>query len=221
MHEYHKIQTVFLRDPNNNYKTLLEGQYSLPEFKYLRNNRWTFTEKVDGTNIRVLYNGYPLIKEVEFRGKTDKAEIPKFLFEKLKEMFPIEKMEAVFNFDRDYDEDIPFVCLYGEGYGAKIQKGGGNYRQDQSFVLIDVKIGGRWWLRRNDVQELANKLEIECTPVIGNGTLDNMAKLAKHGFNSYWGDFTAEGIVARPEVELFARDGSRIITKLKYKDFSR
>ena len=28
--------------------------------------------------------------------------------------------------------------MYGEGYGAKIQKGGGNYRQDQDFVLFDV-----------------------------------------------------------------------------------
>lgn len=26
------------------------------------------------------------------------------------------------------------ACLYGEGYGAKIQKGGGNYRADQDFV---------------------------------------------------------------------------------------
>jgi len=28
------------------------------------------------------------------------------------------------------------VCLYGEGYGAKIQKGRRNYRQDQDFVSI-------------------------------------------------------------------------------------
>ena len=48
MKEYHKIQTVFMRDLENRYKTLLEGQFSLPEFEYLANNEWAFTEKVDG-----------------------------------------------------------------------------------------------------------------------------------------------------------------------------
>ena len=33
------------------------------------------------------------------------------------------------------------AVLYGEGYGAKIQKGGGNYRADQDFVLFDVRVG--------------------------------------------------------------------------------
>ena len=47
MNQYHKIQTVFKRDPQANYKTLLFGQYSLPEFEYLAMNEWSFTEKVD------------------------------------------------------------------------------------------------------------------------------------------------------------------------------
>lgn len=46
-------------------------------------------------------------------------------------------------------------------------------------------------------------------------------KIAKKGFNSEWGNFFAEGIVAKPEVELFARNGQRIITKIKYKDWIR
>ena len=50
MKEYHKIQTVFKRDPETNHRTLLEGQYSMPEFEYLANNQWVFTEKIDGTN---------------------------------------------------------------------------------------------------------------------------------------------------------------------------
>jgi hypothetical protein len=35
---------------------------------------------------------------------------------------------------------------------------------------------------------------------------------------SRWGEFEAEGLVARPEVELFDRAGHRIITKIKAKD---
>lgn len=43
---------------------------------------------------------------------------------------------------------------------------------------------------------------------------------AEKGFKSQWGDFIAEGIVARPMTELKNRNGSRIITKIKHKDFA-
>lgn len=45
--------------------------------------------------------------------------------------------------------------------------------------------------------------------------------MARLGFKSTWGDFQAEGIVARPSVELKNRAGERIITKIKCKDFPR
>jgi hypothetical protein len=48
MKEYHKIQSVYLRDPANKNKTFLMGQFSTPEFEYLQNNTWIYTEKVDG-----------------------------------------------------------------------------------------------------------------------------------------------------------------------------
>lgn len=111
------------------------------------------------------------------------------------------------------------VCLYGEGYGAKIQKGGGNYCPDQDFVLFDIKIG-EWWLLRLDVEDIAQKLSLDVVPVIGSGTLYEMVEIVKEGFNSQWGDFLAEGIVARPSVELKTRRGDRLITKVKCKDFS-
>ena len=48
MKEYHKIQTVYLRDPETKFRILLEGQYATPELEYLAQNKWTWTEKVDG-----------------------------------------------------------------------------------------------------------------------------------------------------------------------------
>ena len=207
MKEYHKIQTVFKRDMASKHKTLLEGQWTLPEFEYLAINDWVFTEKVDGTNIRVmLQNG-----TVTFGGKTDSAQIPAQLVTRLNERFlPLtEKLHEIFNCD---------ICLYGEGYGAKIQKGGGNYRQDQDFVLFDIRIG-EWWLQRNDVEDVAEKLGIEVVPIIGEGSLYSAIEWAKRGIVSTWGDFEAEGIVARPKTELFTRNHQRIITKIKCKDF--
>jgi len=211
MVEYHKIQTVFLRDPDNNFKTLLIGHYALPEFEYLRDNVWVFTEKVDGTNIRVQYGG-----GIYFRGKTDKAQIPEHLMKELEKMFTEEKLREVFSGVPEGEE--PAICLYGEGCGAKIQKGGGNYGLTPNFVLFDVKIG-RWWLQRHDVIGIALSLGIKSVPIIGEGTLSEMVEATESGFNSNWGNFIAEGIVARPKVELFARNGKRIITKIKYKDF--
>lgn len=206
MKEYGKIQTVFMRNPETNHKTLLEGQWSLPEFGYLANNEWVFTEKVDGTNIRVMFDG----QSVTFGGKTDNAQIPAPLVARLQERF-IPQLDL-------FKSKFGSVCLYGEGYGAKIQSGGGNYRQDQDFVLFDVKIDD-WWLLRENVEEIADSFGLDVVPIIGKGTLAEMIEKARAGFPSNWGNFTSEGIVARPAVELKTRRGDRLITKIKHKDF--
>jgi hypothetical protein len=43
--------------------------------------------------------------------------------------------------------------------------------------------------------------------------------MSRKGFNSQWGNFLAEGIVARPKTELKTRRDDRIITKVKQRDF--
>ena len=212
MTEYHKIDTVFKRDPNTKFKTLILGDYSQDAFGYLANNEWVFTEKVDGTNIRVTI--WPRIAggDIKFGGKTDAAQIPAFLLRKLEERFLPQKAAL--------SEAFPDGgCLYGEGYGAKIQKSGGHYRQDQDFVLFDVKVGD-WWLQRTNVEEVAGKFSLDVVPIVGRGTLPDMIDRVSMGFDSTWGSFTAEGIVARPAVELKTRNGSRIITKIKHSDFA-
>jgi ATP-dependent RNA circularization protein (DNA/RNA ligase family) len=207
--KYHKIKTVFKRDPETKFKTLLFGDYSMPEFEYLKNNEWVFTEKVDGTNIRVMFDG----ESITFGGKTDRAQIPASLVTRLNERFlpQLELFKSIF-------DDSSEVCLYGEGYGAKIQKGGENYRQDQDFVLFDVRIG-EWWLQRHDVQDIASKFSLDVVPIIGYGSLSEMVENTMGGFSSQWGNFQAEGIVARPTIELKTRGGQRVITKIKHRDF--
>lgn len=133
MTTYHKIQTVFKRNPETNHRTLLENDYSVPEFEFLAQNEWLFTEKVDGTNIRVIFDG----QDIRFGGRTDNAQIPAPLMERLQDRF-LDKIDL---FKRDFGNG---VVLYGEGYGAKIQKVGGNYRPDQDFVLFDVKMHDAW-----------------------------------------------------------------------------
>ena len=207
MREYHKIDTIFKRDPSN-LKRVVPGDFARPEFSYLANNTWVFTEKVDGTNIRVTVDGVGL----SFGGKTDNSSIPAVLVDRLRERFDPQTKALQDAFPNG-------ASLYGEGYGGKIQNGG-HYRPDQDFVLFDVLVGGEWWLRRDAVQDVAHKFGLDVVPVIGRGTLVEAVDLVRAGFDSRWGSFTAEGIVARPETELCDRAGRRIITKIKHRDFA-
>ena len=205
MSEYHKIQTVYLRDPATKHRTLLDGQWATPEFEYLRSADWVFTEKVDGTNIRVIVAD----GTVKFGGKTDKAQISVKLLDRLNEIFPPAALVEAFP---------DGAVLYGEGYGAGIQAAGAEYGPRQDFVLFDVRVGP-WWLQRDSVVDIARRLDVPVVPVIGTGTLIDAIIKVRDGFASHWGNFPAEGIVARPRVELCTRARERIITKIKTKDF--
>ena len=211
MQEYHEIQTIFLRDPDTKYRTLLEGQFALPEFEYLQNNPWVWTEKVNGTNIRVHWNG----SEVRFGGRTERAQIPVHLLSVLQDLFPPDIFPECFPEEGHY-------TLYGEGYGAKIQKGGGRYKAGGcSFVLFDV-LAGVWWLKRDAVEDVASKLGLGAVPVVGVGTLHEAVEKVHEGFCSLIAEeetLPAEGLVLRPEVELKNRAGHRIVAKIKTKDF--
>jgi len=214
MKPYHKIESAFVRDDKTH--KLIDGAWRLPEFEYLKDLEWTWEEKVDGTNVRVMWDG----SIVRFGGRTDNAQIYVPLLDNLTAMFPAQKMFEVFPGDVvDGNPVAPEVCLYGEGYGARIQKGGGNYRPDVSFVLFDVKVGP-WWLKREDVLDVSKRLGIDMVPVLDTGTLVDAVVCVRSGrVKSLWGDFFAEGLVCRPAVDLAARNGDRIITKVKARDF--
>jgi len=206
MEKYPKIQTVYLRDPETKYKILLTGQWALPEFEYLANNEWSWSEKIDGTNIRVDWDG-----NVRFGGRTENSQTPTFLIEKLLGLFPTDRFVTIY--------PDTSMTLYGEGYGARIQKGGGNYIPDDvNFILFDVMVGGVW-LKREDVEDIAGHLDIDVVPIVGTGTLPDAVKMVQEGFQSRVGTQIAEGLVMRPAVELCNRMGHRIITKIKHKDF--
>jgi ATP-dependent RNA circularization protein (DNA/RNA ligase family) len=205
MKQYSKIQTIFKRDMTNKGRIII-GDYSLPEFEYLRDNEWVFTEKVDGTNIRIMWDG----ESLSVGGKTDNAQIPVPLFDRLHDVFNPSKFK---------EADLGPMTLYGEGYGKKIQKGGGNYKADGvDFVMFDVKIE-EWWLQRKDIEDIGGKLNIDCVPIIGRGTLQDAGIMAMDGFDSVWGNFKAEGIVLKPAIEMKTRRGDRIIAKIKHRDY--
>lgn len=202
--EYSKIKSVYMRDEQGKMQF---GKFSTPEFEYLCENEWQFTEKVDGTNIRLITED----GKIKIGGKTERAQIPTKLYDAI-------SMNLLDPYKERILEKVPNGVLYGEGFGAGIQKGGGNYGQQPGFILFDVKIDG-YWLRRDDVIDIADHCLIPYVPCVGCGTLYQMILKVEDGLNSTWGNFPAEGIVARPVVEMFNRAGHRIITKIKGKDF--
>lgn len=204
MLHYPKIQSVFFRDDAT--QKFIEGRWARPEFEYLKDLNWTCTEKVDGTNVRVQKIG----RQVFFLGKTDDARMLPALVKRLEVLFPAEKMSEVFG---DVD-----VCLYGEGYGAGIGKGGKYLPNSVGFILFDVKID-TWWLEPPNCRDVASKLGIAMVPLVGIMTLPQAVEMVKKGLQSQLADIPAEGIVAEPVVQLFNRKGERIITKVKTRDF--
>ena len=210
MSQYHKIQSVFKRDKNNNYKTFLYGQYSIPEFEILKDIVWEGTEKFDGMNMRAEYT-YGTLKEIY--GKTEKAKIPNDLRSRMLTIFTNETAQEL---------DMPQECVtfFGEGIGAGIQKGG-YYSDNKDFVLFDVNVNGVW-LSRKSVKDIAIKLGCESSNVVFTGNLHEAIETVRHGnlranWNNEWYDM--EGLVLRPHVELRTNRGDRIITKIKRRDF--
>jgi hypothetical protein len=226
--EYPHIDTIYRRHMEGSDKgRLIVGDFTRPEFAYLAGNAWVGTEKVDGTNIRVMWGDSRLVSAAlgqpaapgrcEYGGKTDNAQLPTALLSRLREMFdPIDRSELETRLPKLGTAPI---TLYGEGYGAKIQKGGGNYKADGcDFVLFDVLVG-TWWLQRDAIEEVADVLRLRVVPIVFEGRLFEACDLVRDGFKSEWGDFQAEGLVLKPAVELLARNGDRLITKIKTRDF--
>jgi len=205
--EYHKIETLYERDEKT-FRLKPELILKNPTYGLLKS--WQFTEKIDGTNIRCIWDH--ATGKLTFGGKTDNAQIHADLIRYLYENIPVENVRNVF-------PDVSAV-IYGEGYGAGIQKGG-DYSDKKKFIIFDVLVDGKWWLNWENVCDVAAKLHLEVVPFIGEMTLDAATEMVRAGFQSHLngGKAKAEGLVGRPAETLFDKKGARLIVKLKTKDF--
>lgn len=206
MHKYGKTYNIFKRSEDG--KEVLHGVYGRPEFEYLADLEWIFQEKIDGTNIRVIFdeNGH-----AEVRGRSNAAQVHTDLLANILRGLP--------SADDVLAHGLANCCLYGEGYGPGIQKGGGNYRKDKGFILFDVfNSDSNAWYRPETVNIVGETLGIDVVPVIGVGKLSYGVSLVYLGLSSTFGDFYAEGLIARPAVPLYFQDGTPVKCKIKHRD---
>lgn len=210
MTEYCKIPNIYVRDAYFTRK-IVEGEYTSEVLEQLAGITWVWTEKVDGTNIRVFWDGH----RVTFGGRTDKAQIPAELVNYLQEKFGSVETEEIF--EQLFGEKE--VILFGEGFGGKIQAAGPKYGETR-FVLFDVMVNGKY-LDRENVYTIGTQFQVEIVPAVGIGTLPEAVEFVKMHKQSHFGDIEMEGIVCRPVFELMDGNGKRIIVKIKARDFPK
>ena len=183
--------------------------------------------------------------ELTFKGKTDNANIPKPLMKYLTETFTEDKVfnalgiKKIMNesdwVDKGWivskDEPLPDYTkipkrytLYGEGYGAGIQKCGGRYiKNGVSFIGFDVKVDDMYLLRPNMV-EIFQKMNCPTTHYHGQMTIDEALDIVRKGFIDEIAEdrtFIAEGLVLSSPIGLKNRRGERLVVKIKYCDFEK
>lgn len=227
---YPKIEGLFKRKDGS--KELDINEYRNPCFEYLGCTEWIATEKIDGTNVCVEWDGH----EFHFWGHTEKATLHDELLTYLERIFDDvmeEKVEELFG--------EKCVNFYGEGYGAGIQKGSG-YSDEKKFILFDIyKPETGNWMNFYDMQDIGEKLGLEVVPtvdvlgirdddpdyniefgakLIGDAFLPSIIYvLDDHKTRVGKKEQNIEGIVLRPKYELKDNRGQRIICKIKCSDF--
>lgn len=202
--KYPSIYPVFKRD---HYNRIIRGNYYIPEFELLANTEWKFFEKIDGTNIRVKWDSEK--KKYSLSGRTDNAQLPPALVEETlakfegKEIFPTNN--AIF-----FGEGI------GEGINGKNKYKVGYY----DFVLFDILVENLW-LEYTSVFDIAEQIGLSRAPLVGSGTLqDAIDMVEQRKFTaSFNPSVFPEGIIAKHSPLLLRRNGERVITKIKFKDF--
>ena len=209
---YPKIETVFDRD-------VMTFKVNTNRFKdqiYSIIREWEFTEKIDGTIIRILKGN-----SLELGGRTEIAEVPKAIESYICDIISMKKLEEIFGY-KD-------VVIFGEGYGGKIQAGerdklrGGKYSNTEKFIVFDILVSGRFWLKRADIEGICENLGFDVVPILPLSTLNEACHVTKNGFMSILGDgsIKAEGMIGKTAIPLFDSLHRRVICKIKTEDFEK
>ena len=186
----------------------LEEYYKSPLFWYLSTLPWTYKRKLDGSNIRIKWNG----ERVVWNGKTNNFTCNSNLRDYMSKTFPEEIFEEKFGRDKT-------VLLFGELMGPKVQ-GNELGLDEEQVILFDVKVGDSW-LAPENVESVAEYFWLKTyADFMPEGErIDSLVNLIDRVSKGEFKDW--EGIVASPLVGCASFSGSRVICKIKNKDYFR
>lgn len=216
MTEYQKIETLFKFD--NATKTYLPEFYN-PYVEYLKDNAWICSEKIDGTNVQVEYDGH----RVSFHGRTERTDFPKEVLAVLTETFADSEVE----FEQLFGDK--HVILFMECYGGKIQ--GGLYGGKERLIGFDVMVNG-CYLDKMIIKDIFDKFGVETVVFFGVPKLEMAIDMVKDlafdptdkcaiSPHCEKGTTVREGLVCVPAMRIYDNQGKRIIVKIKARDMKK
>ena len=208
MNMYQKIERLFRFDSVS--KHFIKNAYANKAVSLLLNNDWVFTEKIDGMNFRIYWNGHTLT----YAGRTDDAKFSEY--EKAFIESELVTPEREIMFEQMFGEK---TCLvYGELYGNKIGKVGNLYSDKLDFRVFDVEVMGIMLAWENDV---ASTLGFKTAPIVFIGTVNELLKMMPSLKHSTFSNAPLEGVVGKPIGEFRDRLGKRIIIKITQRDLEK
>lgn len=215
MKEYHKIETLFEFDMKT--KKFKNNVFNNKTVELLKNHLWEFTEKVDGTNFRIHWDGHKLT----YGGRTSASEFNSEQIEFIEQNLVNEDMEILIE-QKFKDKE---VTIFGELYGKKIQKVGNLYNPDNyEFKVFDIYLPikekpiSNKYVNRIVVNSIAKDLGFDVVPVILIGNIEEAISYVMKNDKSTFSEAPLEGLVGVPKGNLLDENGERIIIKIKKRD---
>ena len=210
MTEYQKIETLYRFNAETH---LYDPVFYNPTVEYLKDLPWIASEKIDGTNIRVHYDGH----RVSWSGRTDSSDLPKEVEALLQSTFG----ESEVTFEQQFgDKD---VILFMECYGGKIQ--GGAYGGSERLIGFDVMVGGIY-LDKFAIAPIFSLFGVETVtffmiPNLQTGIDWVAGRGALPSPHCEKGRTPVEGLVCVPQARLYDHMGRRIAVKIKARDLRK
>lgn len=211
-YSYPKIPTVCVRDMSGTKK--LTDEFASDALKALQEILWVGTEKIDGTNAGIVWDGH----KIGFQGRTEATAVNAKHFAYLQETFQTEEVAQIF--EQKFGERP--VVLFGELIGGGVQ--GDIYTDKPTFIGFDLLLTAfgelpEIWANQYYKNEICEALGIMPAPIVFRGTLREAINFVKATPLSNGGTCLMEGLVLRPTTELRDNQGKRIICKVKAKDY--
>lgn len=206
---YHKIKAPFKRSDDG--KMVVTSVFQSKTLEQLKNINWLGTEKIDGTNTAIYWNGH----EFSVHGHSEKSQ---FSLDAIALLDSIWKTDAMEEKVEEFFGETEAI-FYGETYGGKIGAHGKDYGELR-FILFDIYFPNtNHYFDFENVRSIGEKLGLNVVKIVAEGTIGELVKVVQTHPTSFESpDMKIEGVVARPAYELLDSNGHRLISKIKWDD---
>lgn len=212
--KYSKLSSPFKKD---------EKHINTEELsQYLPKGQWLKTEKIDGTNIRII------ITKPDEKGEREVLIGSRTLIlneadKGSKQFLHCIKEVNLFKLKEYFKEVNSTIIIYGEGYGAGVQKGG-MYAKEKNYRVFDIRIGEAYqdfeYVKKVCIDNQLNLVPLmtEVSEITYKECVNSLKNFTHTLINEGDGG-QPEGFVYKFDPVLLNKYGERLIFKVKHKDF--